>query len=128
MVIEHLCLNVKDIEKEKAFYCTYFGFVANEKYHNSASGWENYFLSSPGGGTRLELLHHRSVSAHEKPAFASGLIHFAISLGGGKEVEGLTARLREAGFRIVSDPRTTGDGYFESSFLDPEGNLVELTT
>jgi lactoylglutathione lyase len=28
---------------------------------------------------------------------------------------------------VVSPPRVTGDGYFESVLLDPEGNRIELT-
>ena len=39
MRIEHVCLNVKDIEKEKDFYCQIFGFEANTKYHNAKTGW-----------------------------------------------------------------------------------------
>ena len=44
-----------------------------------------------------------------------------------KEVEELTVKLRMAGYRILSDPRKTGDGYYESCVLDPDGNKVEIT-
>jgi catechol 2,3-dioxygenase-like lactoylglutathione lyase family enzyme len=68
MIIEHLCLNVIDIEKEKNFYCAAFGFEANAKYHNAKTGWENYFLSAPDGGARLELLSHADMPHTQKDA------------------------------------------------------------
>ena len=39
----------------------------------------------------------------------------------------VTHQLRAAGYPVVSEPRTTGDGYYESCVLDPEGNRVEIT-
>jgi len=127
MIIEHLCLNVIDIEKEKNFYCAAFGFEANAKYHNAKTGWENYFLSAPDGGARLELLSHADMPHTQKDAKDSGLIHFALSLGSKETVDKTTAQIQAMGFQVLSGPRLTGDGYYESCFLDPEGNRVELT-
>ena len=31
------------------------------------------------------------------------------------------------GYKIKKGPRTTGDGYYESSILDLEGNSIEIT-
>ena len=56
-----------------------------------------------------------------------GLTHFAISVGSRKKVDELMEQIREAGYKIVGEPRTTGDGYYESVVMDPEGNLVEIT-
>ena len=53
--------------------------------------------------------------------------HLAISLGSKEKVDTLTERLRKNGVRIIGEPRTTGDGYYESVIADPEGNLIELT-
>ena len=39
----------------------------------------------------------------------------------------LTENLRNAGHTIVGEPRTTGDGYYESVVLDPEENRIEIT-
>lgn len=39
----------------------------------------------------------------------------------------LTARLRSDGYEIVGEPRVTGDGYYESCILDPDGNRIEIT-
>ena len=56
-----------------------------------------------------------------------GYAHFAMSLGSAELVDELTERLRDAGYTIAGEPRTTGDGYYESVILDPEGNRIELT-
>ena len=50
-----------------------------------------------------------------------------MSLGSAELVDELTERLRDAGYTIAGEPRTTGDGYYESVILDPEGNRIELT-
>ena len=43
------------------------------------------------------------------------------------EVISLTKRLKEDGITVISEPRTTGDGYFESVICDLDGNRVEIT-
>jgi lactoylglutathione lyase len=127
MKIEHVCLNVKDIEKEKEFYCTLFSFKANAKYHNSKTGWENYFLSSPEGGARLELLSHADMPFKLQDRAATCIVHLSFALGSQEEVQKITAEVASMGLTLLSLPRMTGDGYYESSFLDPEGNMIELT-
>ena len=54
-----------------------------------------------------------------------GLTHFAFALDSKEEVLKLTEKLRSAGYTISGEPRTSGDGYFESVVLDPDGNRVE---
>ncbi|WP_396632837.1 VOC family protein [Maribacter sp. R86514] len=44
-----------------------------------------------------------------------------------EQVHVLTEKLRADGFTIAGEPRTTGDGYYESVVLDPEGNQIEIT-
>jgi lactoylglutathione lyase len=55
-----------------------------------------------------------------------GIIHFAINVGSREKVELLTEMLKKDGYRVISEPRTTGDGYYESVVLDPDGNRVEI--
>lgn len=50
-----------------------------------------------------------------------------MSVGSEDEVRARTERLRADGFTIASEPRRTGDGYFESIVLDPDGNRLEIT-
>jgi lactoylglutathione lyase len=127
MKIEHVCLNVHDLEKEKEFYCNFFGMIPNAKYHNPKTGWSNYFLAAPEGGARLELLSHDGMPILAFDRKATGIVHLCLALGSREKVNEMTAKLEAAGYSILSHPRVTGDGYYESSFLDPEGNMVELT-
>ncbi len=36
-------------------------------------------------------------------------------------------KLEEAGYPVVSGPRTTGDGYYESCVVAIEENQIEIT-
>jgi len=128
MKIEHIAIWVRDIEKAREFYERYFEAVTGTKYHNEAKNFQSYFLGFQSG-CRLELMHRPGLiedstgSGVHKPA----LFHFAISVGSSEKVDSLTSRLRGDGYNVVSGPRTTGDGYYESVILDPEGNVIEIT-
>jgi lactoylglutathione lyase len=56
----------------------------------------------------------------------TGIIHFAIKVGSIRRVNEITEELRDDGFKIIGEPRITGDGSYESVFLDPDGNRVEI--
>lgn len=128
MKIEHLAIWVQDIEQMKNFYSQYFGATAGERYHNPKKNFTSYFLSFDEG-CRLELMHRPDIPANINDIFKEyhGIIHFAISTGSKTRVDQLTEELREAGYSIIGEPRTTGDGYYESVVLDPEGNRMEIT-
>lgn len=124
MEIAHIALWTEHLEKLRDFYVRYFGGVSNELYSNPAKGFESYFISF-GGGCRLELM--RRTDIHKKPeGLQLGLCHMAFGCAGKEEVLALTERLRTDGYPIAGEPRTTGDGYFESVVTDPDGNLIEL--
>ena len=128
MQIEHLALWVQDLEAMKGFYLNYFDVVSGPKYTNDAKHFACYFINFGEGRTRLELMTHLNIQPYEgKRGYGMGLAHFAISVGGKDKVDALTERLRKDNFTIFSEPRTTGDGYYESVVLDPEGNYVEIT-
>lgn len=128
MQIEHIALWTHDLERARRFYETYLGARAGARYHNPRNGFYSYFLSFETGA-RLELMQMPGIpaSANDVDRQATGLIHFAVSLGSEPAVDELTARLQRDGFRVVSAPRRTGDGYYESCVLDPDGNRIELT-
>ena len=128
MHIEHLALWTPDLERARAFYTDWLGARAGELYHNPSNGFRSYFLGF-GQGPRLELMQMPGIpaNANDIDRQSTGLIHFAVSLGSEAAVDALTARLQAAGHRIVSAPRHTGDGYYESCVLDPDGNRIELT-
>ena len=128
MKIEHLAIWVKDLEKMKDFYTRHFGATAGDLYINTTKKFSSYFLSFDGG-SRLELMCRPGIIDH--PGTGSqesiGIAHFAISSGSKEQVDHLTEVLEKSGCEVVGKPRTTGDGYYESVVLDPEGNRVEIT-
>jgi lactoylglutathione lyase len=128
MKIEHLAIWVDDLERMKAFYLKYFEMNAGEKYTNSIKKYESYFLFFGEAGTMIELMQKPGISSNSgERGLQKGLAHFAISVGTIKKVNSLTELFRKDHYTIYSEPRTTGDGYFESVVLDPEGNFIELT-
>mgnify|MGYP004451639495 CR=1 FL=1 len=72
-------------------------------------------------------MSHPDAVFSDKDIRRSGYIHIAISVGSKEKVDDITARLKSDGYAVVSGPRTTGDGYYESCILDGEGNHVEIT-
>ncbi|MDO5616997.1 MAG: VOC family protein [Cruoricaptor ignavus] len=111
----------------KAFYQKYFNATANDKYHNPSKHFSSYFLSFESG-CRLEIMQKPDIEIinHDYNNQKTGIVHFAFSVGSKEKVDALTEILRQDGYQIAGEPRTTGDGYYESVILDPEGNIVEI--
>ena len=127
MKIEHIAIWTKELEQLKDFYVTYFDAEANNKYVNPAKGFESYFLRF-SSGARLELMSRPEVNANPSaPEMPVGLTHLAFSVGTKEDVDNRTNAIRDGGYTIVSEPRTTGDGYYESVIADPDSNLIEIT-
>lgn len=128
MKIEHLAIWVKDLENMKAFYEKYFDGKAGALYHNVKKNFKSYFLSFDTG-CRLELMHRPDIPVNKNEVHSEyqGIIHFAVSVGSPEKVDTLTETLGNDGYAIAGEPRTTGDGYYESVILDPEGNRIEIT-
>jgi lactoylglutathione lyase len=122
--VEHVAVWCSDIEKVRAFYVTWFGARSGERYENPAKGFASYFVAL-GEGARIEIMQRRDVT-HPPQGGACGYAHVALALESEAAVDALTARMREAGVPVVDGPRRTGDGYYESVVLDPEGNRIEL--
>ena len=126
MKIEHVALWVWDLERARAWWETYFDATAGSEYVNAA-GFHSYFLTFPDSGARLELMWDGTQLSNEGERLHDGYGHVAVSVGSEESVDVLTARLVGDGYRCMSGPRVTGDGYYESCVLDAEGNRVEIT-
>ena len=126
MRIEHIAMYVNDLEKARTFFMQYLGATSNEGYHNPRTDFRSYFLSFEDGA-RLEIMNKPLMEDMEKLLNRTGYAHIAFSLGSKEKVNELTERLRCAGYEVVSGPRTTGDGYYESCIVGIEGNLIEIT-
>jgi lactoylglutathione lyase len=123
--ITHAAVYVRDLEKSKDFYCSYFNGHCNELYQNS-KGFSSYFISFDDG-TKLELMHHTQLEEVPVRDKITGWSHIAFSVGSQEAVTELTEKITAAGYQLYSPLRVTGDGYFESCVADPDGNRVEIT-
>ena len=126
MRIEHIAMYVNDLEKARTFFMQYFNATSNEGYHNPRTDFRSYFLRFDGGA-RLEIMTKPQMSDAEKGLNRTGYVHIAFSLGSKSAVDELTERLKDDGYEVISGPRTTGDGYYESCIVGIEGNQVEIT-
>ena len=125
MKIEHVAMYVNELESARDFFVKYLGGVSNDGYHNKTTGFRSFFISFDDGA-RLEIMNKPSMEDITKPVNRTGYIHIAFSVGSVEEVDHLTRRFREDGFEVLSGPRTTGDGYYESCILGIEGNQIEI--
>lgn len=126
MLIEHIAMYVDDLEGARVFFETYFKATSNDKYHNTKTNFQSYFLTFDSGA-RLEIMTRPEHKLEEKSLYRTGYVHVAFSLGTKESVDALTKELNAAGYEIISGPRTTGDGYYESAMIGFEGNMIELT-
>ena len=126
MKIEHIALYVKDLETARSFFVKYLGAKSNEGYHNLKTGFRSYFLSF-GDGARLEIMNNPEMLDFSNECARTGYAHIAFSVGSKEKVDALTAELKTDGYEVVSGPRTTGDGYYESCIVAIEGNQIEIT-
>lgn len=128
MRIEHVALWTNDIEALRTFYTSHLGGRAGDRYTNHSRGFCSYFVSFDSGA-RLELMQLPDVSSRQEAVSGPplGLTHLAMSVGSEQRVDSLTQELRDAGYPVISVPRRTGDGYYESCVLDPDGNRLEIT-
>lgn len=126
MKIEHIAMYVNDLERAKNFFEKYFGATSNNQYHNKETNFRSYFLSF-GDGPRLEIMTRPDLDDIEKSQTRTGYVHIAFSGGNKEKVDELTAQLKQEGYDVISGPRTTGDGYYESCIVDIEKTQIEIT-
>ena len=126
MNIHHTALYVLELDAARDFFVRYFGGVAGALYHNPVTDFRSCFLRFEDG-SQLELMTRPELEALGDSAQRCGYAHLAFSVGSREAVDQLTKRLRQDGYALVSGPRTTGDGYYESCIRGVEGNLIEIT-
>ncbi len=126
MVIEHVAIWTSRLETLTEFYVRFFGARAGPLYRSARRPFESRFLTF-ATGARLELMRVPDLAPAEGPHPRAGPAHLAFSSGSPSAVDRLTTEIGAAGHTIVSAPRKTGDGYYESVVLDPDGNTVEIT-
>lgn len=124
--IEHMAMLVNNLESARTFFEKYFDAKSSEKYHNTKTDFQSYFLSFESGA-RLEIMTRPDITDEDKSLQRTGYIHLAFSVGSRKNVDALTKRLQSDGYEVISGPRITGDGYYESCVIGFEDNQIEIT-
>ena len=127
MRIDHIALFCKDLEQMRQFFIDHFEATSNEQYHNARTGLRTYILTFPDGSTRLEVMQRPDTIAANPSNPNIGFIHMSLAVGSKEAVDAKTQKLRDAGYQVVSGPRVTGDGYYESCILGPENIQIEIT-
>jgi lactoylglutathione lyase len=130
MILEHAAIWTDKLEELKEFYIKYFDATPNEKYINKQKQFESYFLSFKSGA-RLELMRMPDVPDNMNDRITTqhkGIIHLAFGAETMEEVDAKAAQMHRDGYKILSGPRKTGDGYYEFETLDPDNNRLEVTT
>lgn len=126
MQIEHVSCYVNDLEAARDFFVKYLDGTSNDEYHNPRTDFRSYFISFEDGA-RLELMTKPDLKDYDKLPSRTGYDHVAFSLGSEARVDELTQRLKDDGYEVMSGPRVTGDGYYESCVVAIENMLIELT-
>lgn len=124
MKLHHIAIWTFRLEELKDFYVRFLGGTSNEKYINPKKGFESYFISFDEGPT-LELMSRADVQNTPIEENRRGLTHLAFTFPSKEEILRFTEEMRSEGYTIAGEPRTSGDGYFESVVLDPDGNRLE---
>ena len=125
MYLDHIAIWTDDLEKLKEFYSGYFNCTVSARYDNPQKQFSSYFLTFPSGAG-IEIMKRSDITESDRRE-TLGLAHIAICVGSEEDVDAITHKLRDAGVKIRSNPRRTGDGFYESVVLDPDDNLIELT-
>ena len=125
MKMHHVAVYVRDLERTRAYYEKYFGAESNEMYHNKKTGLKTFFLSFESG-CKVEIMSRPGVVDRDYSIEQTGYLHLAFIVGDKNSVDALTDRIRNDGYAVYSEPRVTGDGYYESNVADPDGNYVEI--
>ena len=126
MRIEHVAMYVNDLDTARDFFVTFLGGVSNDGYHNEKTGFRSYFITFEDGA-RLEIMNKPDLNDEPKSLNRTGYAHIAFSVGSKEKVDELTEKARMAKYEVISGPRTTGDGYYESCIVAIESNQIEIT-
>ncbi len=124
MKMDHVALVTDDIEKLKDFYVRYFGGVAEDKWTDGTV--ELYFIEFDNG-TQIELEKRNNPARHDIDRENSfGIAHLAFQVETKEELHKVTEQMVADGVPLRGGPIAYGTDFYESSFWDPDGNVVEI--
>lgn len=125
MKLTHIAVWTNDLERSRSFYETYFGGKSNSKYVNDKKCFASYFVTFEGDAS-LEIMQRADVFEEREGVEVIGLAHLAFSTGSKEKVDEMIEVFRQAGYKILGEPRWTGDKFYEGVIADPDGNRIEI--
>jgi glyoxylase I family protein len=130
MRLDHVGLNVADLDAAESWYRKAFGLVRELAVRIDPVDLDIVMLKNEAFGYRIELLHRPGsrpgLRAADPPeaVLTEGFGHVAFDVA---DLDAAHAHLRSLGAREVLPPQPSPEPGVRMSFLaDPEGNLVEL--
>lgn len=127
MKIEHIAIWCKNLELMKIFYEHYFDAISTVMYINQKSGFLSYSLTLLDGA-QIKLMKMDSIEVLSVEAYKQfiGFAHIAFKAGSIERVNEIITRFASEGMEVLIEPHWTENGYYESVFLDPEGNHLKV--
>ena len=114
--LRHVALNVRDVQKSVAFYCTILGMRVEWQPDS-----ENVYLTS--GGDNLAI---HKLSEGSETSVIQNLNHLGFVVARPEDVDQIAERVQSHGIPLVAPVRTHRDGARSFYFRDPDGILIQL--
>ena len=124
MRVDHIAIACHDVESLKAWYERVLGFVAVVRKESSRTGGQTAYLVGPGGSAAtLELMGDDGAPPPQRQPFTRGISHIALAVESIAESE---KHLTALGVEWLGERGEALGGGFVRSFLDPEGNMLQI--
>jgi len=123
--IDHVAIACRDSERMRAWYEKVLGFEVHATKVPSrpdATG-PTYLVGLPGSPTQIELMPDDREDRSAREPFTRGISHIAFAVDDLGEWE---SRLSSLGIRWMGLAVEAVGGGKVRSFLDPEGNMVQV--
>lgn len=122
MKLHHVAFWTRQIETLEAFYATHFG--ARVLFRHAIGDFRCTFMSLDDS-VKIELMS-RTVIGDPDLTERVGYSHLSLEVESKAKVNEITERFLAAGIRIEKNKEQYDDGFYESSFRDPDGNIIEI--
>ncbi len=127
MKVKSVAFWCKDIDVTRDFYISYFNATSTARTINPNTGFQSYYLIFDND-VRVELMSKSTVMPRLGRLTDDhfGIAHLSFWIDGQQALDSLTEQLRGDGYYILSHPRLSSDGYYESVIIDPDGNHIKI--
>lgn len=122
MKIHHIAFWTENMEQLCSFYQTYCQGVVLFKH--KSGNFQCTFLEIMGSVT-LEIMTMPGI-AKDTHRERIGYSHFSIEVESRDEVDKLTDYCIREGIVLTKKKEQYEDGFYESAFADPDGNIIEI--